>query len=233
MCTRTVSALANVFESAGLATVGLSVVRAQAENAEPPRILNVDFPLGRPLGKPGDAEFQHDVLRRAFALLEEPSGPVLIHHPEVIESDETPLSCSIPPAYDANASAASQEIRGLRKAYERSVEARHGATEVGRSIGPDEIEGAVEVLQTIADGTPWKEAGIPGGNTISLIHDIRSYYEEAAMQLVDGPPPAGRAAEAWFYEKTETGKVVMAARTAIKDADGPFPVWFYMAPGHR
>ena len=140
---------------------------------------------------------------------------------------------SIPPVYDANASAAAQEIRGLRKAYERSVEARQGATEVGRSIGPDEIEGAVEVLQTIADGTPWQEAGIPGMNTIALIHDIRSYYEEAAMQLVDGPPPAGRAAEAWFYEQTETGKVVMAARTAIKDADGPFPVWFYMAPGHR
>jgi len=25
----------------------------------------------------------------------------------------------------------------------------------------------------------------------------------------------------------------MAARQAIKDAEGPFPVWFYMAPGHR
>lgn len=226
-------ALAHVIEKAGIATVTLASTLSVAERMEPPRALWGNFPLGRPLGHPQNPEFQHDVLRRAFALLEEESGPVLIHHPEVIESDETPLSCSIPPAYDANASAAAQEVRGLRKAYERSVEARHGATEVGRSIGPDEIEGAVDVLQSIAEGTPWKDAGIPGGNTISLIHDIRSYYEEAAMQLVDGPPPAGRAAEAWFYEKTETGKVVMAARTAIKDADGPFPVWFYMAPGHR
>ena len=226
-------ALAHVIEKAGIATVTLASTLSVAERMEPPRAMWGNFPLGRPLGHPQNPEFQHDVLRRAFALLEEPSGPILIHHPEVIESDETPLSCSIPPAYDANASAAGQEIRGLRKAYERSVEARHGATEVGRSIGPDEIESAVEVLQTIADGTPWKDAGIPGGNTISLIHDIRSYYEEAATQLVDGPPPAGRAGEARFYEKTETGKVVMAARTAIKDADGPFPVWFYMAPGHR
>lgn len=226
-------ALAHVIEKAGIATVTLASTLSVAERMEPPRALWGNFPLGRPLGHPRDPEFQHDVLRRAFALLDEPSGPVLVHHPEVIEADETPLSCSIPPAFDAAASPAAQEIRGLRKAYERSVEARHGATEVGRSIGPDEIEHAVEVLQSIADGTPWKDADIPGKNTISLIHDIRSYYEEAAMQLVDGPTPAGRAAEAWFYETTETGKVVMAARTAIKDADGPFPVWFYMAPGHR
>ena len=226
------SALAHVIEKAGIATVTLASTLSVAERMAPPRALWADFPLGRPLGHPQDPEFQHDVLQRAFALLDEESGPVLVHHPVVIEADETPMSCQIPPAFDANASAAAQEIRGIRNAYDRAVE-RLGATGVGRSIGPDEIEGAVEVLQSIADGTPWKDAGIPGKNTITLIHDIRTYYEEAATELVDGPPPAGRAAEAWFYEQTETGKVVMAARTAIKDAEGPFPVWFYMAPGHR
>ena len=222
----------SVIEQAGIATVTLASTLSVAERMEPPRALWADFPLGRPLGHPQDPEFQHDVLRRAFALLEEESGPVLVHHPDVIEADETPLSCSIPPAYDADASAAAQEIRGIRSAYDRAVEAL-GATGVGRSIDADEIESAVDVLQTIVDGTPWNEAGIPGKNTISLVHDIRTYYEEASTQLVDGPPPAGRAAEAWFYEQTETGKVVMAARAAIKDAEGPFPVWFYMAPGHR
>lgn len=224
-------ALAHVIEKAGIATVTLASTLSVAERMQPPRAMWADFPLGRPLGHPADAEFQHDVLRRAFVLLDEETGPVLVHHPVVIEADETPMSCQIPPAYDADASPAAQEIRGLRRAYDRAVAAR-GATQVGRSIGPDDIEGAVEVLQSIADGTPWREAEIPGKNTISLIHDIRSYYEEAAMELVDGAP-AGRAAEAWFYEETETGKVVMAARSAIKDADGPFPVWFYMAPGHR
>ena len=226
------SALAHVIEKAGIATVTLASTLSVAERMAPPRALWADFPLGRPLGHPQDADFQHDVLRRAFAMLNEESGPVLVHHPEVIEADETPLSCSIPPAFDANASAAAQEIRGIRAAYDRAVEAL-GATGVGRSISADEIEGAVDVLQSIVDGTPWNEAGIPGKNTISLVHDIRTYFEEAATQLVDGPPPAGRAAEAWFYEQTETGKVVMAARNAIKDAEGPFPVWFYMAPGHR
>ena len=65
------------------------------------------------------------------------------------------------------------------------------------------------------------------------MHDIRTYYEEAALELVDGPSPGGRAAEEWFYETTETGKVIMAARRAMEAAQAPFPVWFYMAPGQR
>jgi len=224
--------LAHVFEAAGIATVTLASTLSVVERTQPPRALWCDFPLGRPLGKPQDPEFQRDVLARAFTLLGAESGPVLEHHPEVIEADETPMSCQIPPVFDAEVSAAVQELRGLRKAWERSV-AKRGATQVGRSVEVDGIEGAIAALESIACGTPWKDADIPGKNTISLVHDIRSYYEEAAMELVDGPPPASRAAEAWFYEVTEAGKVVMAARQAIKDAEGPFPVWFYMAPGHR
>ena len=47
------------------------------------------------------------------------------------------------------------------------------------------------------------------------------------------PPPGGRQAEAWFYEKTEAGKLVLEARQVIKSQDAPQPAWFYMAPGHR
>ena len=60
-----------------------------------------------------------------------------------------------------------------------------------------------------------------------------SPVKAAALELADGPPPAGRAMEAWFHDQTEAGKTVMAARAAIKDQDAPFPVWFYMAPAHR
>ena len=66
-----------------------------------------------------------------------------------------------------------------------------------------------------------------------MAHDIRTYYEEAALELVTGPPPEGRAAEAWFFESTEAGKTMLAARTAMKQQEAPFPFWFYMAPGHR
>src|SRR5690554_3317000 len=109
-----------------------------AQKSAPPRALHCEFPLGRPLGKPLDPEFQHDVLRRAFALLAAPEGPVLEVHPEEIVADEQPLACALPPRFDAGLPPAVDEARGIRKAYDRSVAAR-GSTSVGRVVSPDEV----------------------------------------------------------------------------------------------
>jgi len=227
-----VSTLAHVFEAAGIATVVLAATKSVVERMQPARALFCEFPLGRPLGKPADADFQHDVLARAFAMLDAPVGPVLEVHPEILVADETPLSCSLPPRFDPSLPAAVDEANGLRKAFDRAFE-RRGMTSVGRSVDADGVPGALQILDEIANGAAWKEAGIPGGNTTALCHDIRTYYEEAALELVDGPPPDGRAAEAWYFESTEAGRTVMAARAAIKEQGAPHPVWFYMAPGHR
>ena len=62
--------LASVLEQAGFATVALSSIRGQIETTSPPRALHCNFPLGRPLGKPNEPEFQRDVLIEAFSLLE-------------------------------------------------------------------------------------------------------------------------------------------------------------------
>jgi len=227
-----VSTLAHVFEQAGIATIVLASTRSVVERMKPARSLYCDFPLGRPLGKPGDAEFQHDVIARALALLDEEAGPVLVDYPESIAADEVPLSCSLPPRFDPGLAASVDESNGLRKAYDRAL-ARTGVTSVGRVVDADGIGGALQVFEDIVNGSNWKEAGIPGGNTTAICHDIRTYYEEAALELVDGPPPDGRAAEAWYFETTEAGRTILAARAAIKEQGGPHPAWFYMAPGHR
>lgn len=224
-------ALAHVFEAAGIATVVLSSVRGMAETVAPPRCLHCEFPLGRPLGKPGDAEFQHDVLARAFALLDSVSGPVLVDHPDVIEADEQPAACALPPRFDAGVAAAVEEARGIRKAYDRAVAAR-GHTGVGRVITADEVPAALEQLARIADGADWNDVTLPGGNTTALCHDIRTYYEEAAIELATGPAPGARALETWYFQETAAGKAVLAARAAMRDAGAKMPVWFYMTPGH-
>ena len=225
--------LAHVFEAAGIATVVLASNKSVVERMTPPRALFCEFPLGRPLGHPGDAEFQHDVLRRAFALLDA-DGPIHVDHPEVIEGIEEGMSCQLPPRFDADLPPSVDEAKGIRKAWERAL-AKRGHTDIGRVVsGPDEIPELLAVLDQIANGAHWKDdVELPGGNTIAITHDIRTYYEEAALELADGPPPAGRAMEAWFHEQTEAGKTVMAARAAAKDQGAPFPVWFYMTPGHR
>ena len=224
--------LAHVFEAAGIATIVLSSVRAMTEKVAPPRALHCEFPLGRPLGRPSDPELQHKVLASAFALLDRSSGPVLVDYPEVITADEQPVACALPPRFDPSLPPAVDEARGLRKAYDRAL-ARRGVTSVGRAITADGVPDALGVLHAIAGGADWSTAGIPDGNTTALCHDVRTYYEEAALELVDGPPPGGRAIEDWFFTKTEAGATVLAARKAIREAGAKFPIWFYMAPGHR
>lgn len=225
------SVLAHVFETAGLSTVVFASVREVVEKVRPPRALYCEFPLGRPLGKPGDPAFQRDVLEQGLALLSS-DGPVIEQHPEVITADETPMSCALPPRYDPDAPPAVDEARGLRAAYDRA-RVKRGVTSVGRAIGADDVPDALDVLHRWANGEPWQDRPLPGKNTVAVCHDIRTYYEEAALELVTGPPPGGRAAEAWFHEQTEAGRTILAARRALQEQDAPFPFWFYMAPGHR
>ena len=210
----------------------LSSVREMAVKTAPPRALHCEFPLGRPLGKPNDPEFQHDVIARAFALLSETAGPVLVDHPEVIEADTEAVSCALPPRFDAGLAPCVDEAKGLQRAHNRAV-TRRGFTHVGRSVDAAGVPDALEMLHKIANGEDWTTVGIPGGNTTALCHDIRTYYEEAALELVDGPVPGGRAMEDWFFERTEAGRTMLAARAAIRDAGAKFPVWFYMTPGNR
>ena len=157
MCT-----LAHVFEQAGLATVALGSIRKQIEEGAPPRGLWCDFPLGRPLGKPGDPAFQIRVLEHAFSLLNA-TEPVLEEFAErVSDENSEPLSCPLPPRTNKALHPALDEVRGLRPAYDRAI-ARYGnRAATGRVISVDEIEEALAALISVAEGTPWTEAGIPG-----------------------------------------------------------------------
>ncbi len=225
-------ALAHVLEEAGIATVVLASMRSVAERMNVPRVLYCEFPLGRPLGMPDNAKFQHGVLAAALQLLDASSGPVLVDYPEVVEAVETPLACALPPRFDPDIAPSIDEAQGLRAAYERAVASR-GATEVGRAINADGVAEALADLERVAAGEHWKEVYGPRLDTIAIAHDIRAYYQEAALELADGPPPGARQAEAWFYEETEAGKTLAAARDALTEQEAPSGITFYMQPVGR
>lgn len=120
------------------------------------------------------------------------------------------------------------EARALRDAWDRARSAS-GRSSIGRAVQVDDIPDAIAAPVRVSEGTDWKQAGIPG-NPIETAHDIRSYYQELAVELADGPPGAW-AVERWFYDTTEAGKTLLAARRAMRDSGAPQPLWFYMAPG--
>ena len=76
MCHVSGGHIARVFEAAGLPTVVVAsgVFGAQLAPMRLPRLLLTRHIMGRPLGPPGDAERQREVLRAALDLLQNAPG---------------------------------------------------------------------------------------------------------------------------------------------------------------
>ena len=71
--------------------------------------------------------------------------------------------------------------------------------ELAEWVDADQIPDAIEALARVADGTPWKEAGIPGVPA-RVSQDIRGYYETAALGLTDHAPAAWSGTR-WFSRR--------------------------------
>lgn len=211
-----------------MATVTIGSIRQQLYNTAPPRGLFCDFPLGRPLGVPGDAAFQHGVLKRAFSLLAA-DKPTLQDYEEVIEDDDSDvLVCSLPPRHDPDAHPAVDEARGLRGAYDRAVDRYGNRAGAVRLLDADAIPAAIEAFVRVVAGVPWKEAGIPG-IPARVTHDIRGYYEMAAMEIV-GHTPAAWSGYRWFRDQTKTGELIRAAQAAIRESGAKENLWRFLLP---
>ena len=78
MCNQSVGLIASIIEKIGIPTVSLSLLLLVTKKVRPPRSLFVPFPFGYPLGKPYDADLQHQIIRAALDLLESPDElPIL------------------------------------------------------------------------------------------------------------------------------------------------------------
>jgi hypothetical protein len=220
--------LSHVFERAGLATVALASIRGQAANARPPRALFCEFPLGRPLGRPNDPEFQTEVIRAAFALLQRTDVPVLEAYPEVInDRADVSAACPIPPRLDTEGHPAAAEARGLRGAYQRNLD-QYGRTSLGRLAGPDDIPDLLERIARLEHGESLADTELDGGRLIAAGQDVRAYYEEAGLQLAD--VTGARQLETWFYESTEAGQLLIRVQGVLAQTSDDKLSRQYMMP---
>ena len=232
MCPRTVCTLAHVFESAGLATVVLTPMREVAERMNVPRALHTRFPVGLSLGKPRDHDFQHEVLSAAFDLLKETEGPVITEFPvHITPTDGEPLTCPLPPRLNSELHPAVDEAQALKAAYDRAYQ-KNQRTSIGMQINAAEVPEALAKFVRIVDGEAWDTVGIPDGRMYSTVHDIRCYYEELACELAEGPIGPW-ATEAWFYDQTGAGKLILEARRVMRDNGVDQSTWFGLAPAGR
>jgi len=98
-----------------------------------------------------------------------------------------------------------------------------------RVVAPDDIPTAVGTFAAVAEGAPWKEAGIPG-IPARVVQDIRGYYEAAALVLADHVPAAFEATR-WFQHETEAGRAILGAREQMKAQGAKQPLWQYLVSG--
>jgi D-proline reductase (dithiol) PrdB len=73
-----VGLIQSVIEKAGLPAVSTTVLREITAKVKPPRALFLDRPLGYPLGEPGNADLQKDVIRQALSLASEEVSEMVV-----------------------------------------------------------------------------------------------------------------------------------------------------------
>ena len=219
--------LAHYFESEGFATVLVGFVREHIEAIRPPRALWLDFPMGRPLGKPNDPAYQMRVIRAAFELLERPAGPVLEDFADVIPVENGRMGYALPPELvlaadeigdvDKLLARVEDEMAALRPAYEAAVAAR-GRTTVGAS--GLEISGFAPFIAAFVRGEIPKSPrkGVTPVPMLKLVvEDLAAYYTEARTHRdgIDDLELMGR----WFWEETEAGRLLLSLEAVALESE--------------
>lgn len=213
-----------MLEDRGVATTVIGLVRPHMERSGNPRGLFVPFPLGRPLGEPGDAAFQHRVLRAALSLLERHDGPVVLED----FPDDAPSQGPLPgwqpgfvPVVGAPASATEwqtaveAEIAGARPAWKRA-RARWSRSAVGVSFqAPEAWAGFAAAFLAGVPPDPPLPLASPALALRFLADDLRAFMAEAAM--AEGPVLPPDQWNTWFYRHSMAGRLLVALRAAAPD----------------
>lgn len=198
-CSRTVCGITYYLESEGIQTVGIALFRQIAESMQPPRILWVSFPLGRPLGKPGDAEFQTKVIESGLKLLAKPKGPILedypIDLPEAIDMEPPacPVSFAREIPMDTWRARLGKEVAALVTWYELGLQ-RRGRTSVGCCD-----ESISEIVEKLSD---WLDDAGEFPDHVWLkfaLEDLKAFYSEAIMAK-PGDYPVGYVDQLIFHD---------------------------------
>ena len=203
-CTRATCAIAHYFESEGIMTTGVALVRENAEALRPPRLLWVTFPFGYPLGKPNDPAFQRGVIEASLDLLNRPSGPVLEDYPEELpaadleSADFCPVNFAQPQDATTWQARLANEVLSLKPWYDMSLRRRRRTT-VG--LGDLDID---EIVNLIGGWLDDRSAPFPDVLQFKFgIEDAKAWYSEA-MSAQPGDYAPGQV-EQLLYRDTIFG----------------------------
>ena len=184
------------------------------------------FELGRPIGVPGDSDFQNRVIAAALELLDAPSGPVLQDYLEEAPFVEGPAALVCPVSFSLPESDKSdsamltakllEEIALMRPWYDRSVDNRKRTTVGSSGMALESM--APFVGEFLDGGIPESKGDVKSPSLFKLvIEDLKAYYFEAATAQPGQEEADSKMLTAWFYRETVAGSVLFAVGDAHKD----------------
>ena len=203
-----------------------------SEAVIPPRALWVPFPLGRPLGAVDDSEFQKNVMRAAFGLLDTAIKPTIkdyeikAPHDDLNENWSCPLNLG-PASSDALSERLLAEVAMLRP---WAIETRHqrGRTLFGvTGAGEDQIDDLARALASIADsGDVISEPVVDGISwafemPLLLRHmadDLRTFYHEAIAAQPGDSSPDHDDLNRWIFGETVLGETLLLVADGLTEA---------------
>ncbi len=180
------------------------------------------------MGIPNDSQFQTDVLKHAFGLLTSEHAIVTDYPVNITDDPSEQLVCALPPRFDESLHPAIDEAQALRPAYDRTLANLGNRTGAGRVVDADDIPKAIAAFVKVAEGVPWKEAGIPG-IPARVAQDIRGYYEMAALAIAEHTPAAW-APYRWFRDNTQTGAIIRQAQATMREQGEKDALWRFLLP---
>jgi hypothetical protein len=203
------------------------LIREHTVKVKPPRAVYVPFPLGLPLGHPGNSAEQQAVLDLAFSTLDAPSGPVLLEYPDEAAANEdgSPIQASEVDLDDEarNADLAT-EVTLMRRYWEMRMAAT-GRTGIGLSkIPPQRFRGVVRFLEAYVADPSADMDGRPADLAVPLfirncVEDLRVMYVEARLQT--HPGESSRDRQQWLLGSTALGVMIRKLREVMDASDDP------------
>jgi len=199
-------------------------VREQTERMRLPRFLWVPFELGRPFGVPHDAPFQRRVLRAALELVERTDGPIVLEDfPEDAPASEEEAVWACPITFAPQPSDEPElvqlthdEIRRLAPWIDAggrqpvNLNAGMTPTEIATYLG--RVADGRDVSDVL-DARPFVEV------TRLACDDLRTWYLLAARRQPGRHTTT--ALEAWLWEQTALGRLLLAVAECLRDHHDP------------
>jgi hypothetical protein len=217
-----------------VATTSISLIREQSEAVRPPRALWVPFALGRPLGSAADPDFQKQVMRAAFALLDTATAPTIEDYPVEAPEEAGPgeWACPLNLPVPDQASITERLLAEVARLAPWAAETRaaRGRTLFGATgASADQVPDVARALGTIADGGDLgepPEVGIEWAFTMPVLvrhlaDDLRTFYHEAIAAQPGPGAPNHAALNDWIFGGTALGEALLAVADHLTELDTP------------